>query len=86
MKLDVFECAIFWLSKLESMDTIPIHIPQALRDTSLAKQLHQAVCAFLVVVMEVPEHARVRDVGLRVVLVRAVQGGKLDRVSDKEDR
>lgn len=40
---------------------------------------------FLVVDVVVPEHVGVRNVRHRVSLVAAVDTGKLDRISDKED-
>jgi hypothetical protein len=40
---------------------------------------------FLVVDVVVPVHVWVRNVRYRVSLVRTVNAGKLDRISDKED-
>lgn len=53
MDLDVFECDILRLAELESVDSVSIHVSQAFGSTSLAEHLHQAVCAFLIVVVEV---------------------------------
>lgn len=39
-----------------------------------------------VVDMKIPEHAVVGDVGLRVALVAAIHGGKLDGITNEEDR
>jgi hypothetical protein len=42
--------------------------------------------AFLIMVMEVPKHARVCDPSLRVAFVRSVERGELGRIADEENR
>ena len=40
---------------------------------------------FLIVVVKVPEHACIRHSGLRVALVRAIEGRELGWIANKED-
>lgn len=56
------------------------------RNTAKTKEMHQRVNTFLVVDVVVPEHVGVRNVRYGMSLVRTVDAGELDRISDEEDR
>lgn len=72
MDLDIFEGAVFWLAELEGVVPETVDVAQRLGDTAPSEELHEAVDTFLVVVVKVPEHGRVRDVGLGMTFVGAI--------------
>ena len=67
------------------MISVSVDVADRLWNTSCTKELHQAVNAFLVVIVKVPEAVWVWNVGLRIALVGSVEGRKLDRIADEED-
>ena len=68
------------------MDAEAINVSQGSRNTTRSKQVHQSVNPLGVVHVKVPKHGVVWHIGLRMSLVTAVHGRKLDRVTDEEDR
>lgn len=68
------------------MDTKAIDVPKGSWDTTRSKQVHQSVDTLRVILVKVPEHGIIRDVGLGVSLVATVHGRKFDRIPDEEDR
>lgn len=68
------------------MNTKSIDVPQRSRYASLTDEVHQCVNPFRIVDVVIPEHIVVRYEGPRMPFVASIHAGKLDRISNEEDR
>jgi hypothetical protein len=84
--LYVFKRSVVRLAELERVHTEAVDVAERSRNAALTEELHKAMYAFLVVVVEVPVHGCIWHVALRMTLVAPVQGGELDGIADEKHR
>lgn len=68
------------------MNSEAINVLNRFRNASPSKKVHEGVNTLWVVLMEVPKHSIVWNIGPRVSLVAAIHGRELDGISDEEHR
>jgi len=59
----------YGLREFISMSTKSINMPHTRWSPSITEKVHQLVYAFLVIIMEVPEHSCITQICLRVAFV-----------------